>query len=204
MTGWTHLLQADHALFFFLNGMAAFKPLGAGAEALSDFGRYAVILLAGIFLALEGLPAFRRHTLALLLIAPLALGLNIGLKHAVNRARPLGHYREAIAHGSVTLVSLETTTRRSFPSGHSMLTFFILGYLALAQRRHTGWALALALAVAWSRVAVGAHYPSDCLVGSAFGLAWAWSAWRFKTYLDGDPGRAVFRLQEKTSLAPSG
>ncbi len=195
------LLQLDHNLFFFLNGMAAWEPLGIAAEALSDFGRYAVVLFAGLFLSVEGGALLRRHALALLLIVPLALILNLGLKHAVNRPRPMGYYREAVAQGTVTIVDLEPITRRSFPSGHSMLAFFALGYLALARRRHAAWALALAAGVAWSRVAVGAHFPSDCLAGGAIGMACAGLGWRMKKHLDKE--QWTTRIERRMPTGPS-
>ena len=143
----------------------------------------------------------RRHALALLLIAPLAFSLNLGLKHAVNRPRPVRYFSEAVTQGTVAIVALEPIARRSFPSGHSTLAFLALGYLALAQRRHAGWALAVAAGVAWSRVAVGAHFPSDCLAGAAIGSGWAWLAWRLKVYLEKE--RWTTRNERRMPAGPS-
>jgi membrane-associated phospholipid phosphatase len=172
------LINADHSLFFILNGMAASKALMAVALALSDFGRYPVLLLAGLVLALDGRIAFRRHILALLLIMPVAIAVNTGLKHSVHRERPQAYYHEAVARGEVEIQVGEQVNHKSFPSGHSTMAFFAMGYLAWAKRRQAWWWLLPALGVGWSRVAVGAHFPLDCVAGGALGMVWSWMAWR--------------------------
>jgi undecaprenyl-diphosphatase len=58
----------------------------------------------------------------------------------------------------------------SFPSGHAITVFAVASAIALFARR-TGLVLLLpAVAVAISRVAIGAHYPSDVLAGAALGF----------------------------------
>jgi len=72
-----------------------------------------------------------------------------------------------------------TLTRHSFPSGHSFtaLSCWTLVILAVSPR----WLmpmLCFALLAAVSRIAVGAHWPLDVLVGSAGGILVAWfSVW---------------------------
>ncbi|MBL4786832.1 MAG: phosphatase PAP2 family protein [Cohaesibacteraceae bacterium] len=62
----------------------------------------------------------------------------------------------------------------SFPSGHST-TFGALAVLAiLLVPKFRFFILALFGLLAFSRVAVGAHYPSDVLVGFTIGLAFSW------------------------------
>ena len=61
----------------------------------------------------------------------------------------------------------------SFPSGHSSSAVAVYGSLAAHEKRsRLLWALAflLPLLVGFSRVAVGAHYPTDVLCGWALGL----------------------------------
>jgi undecaprenyl-diphosphatase len=62
----------------------------------------------------------------------------------------------------------------SFPSNHAV-NFFAAGPLVLeAFPRFGGWYFVVAGAVAFSRVYVGDHYPSDVLAGAALGL---WMGW---------------------------
>jgi membrane-associated phospholipid phosphatase len=75
----------------------------------------------------------------------------------------------------------------SFPSGHAMAAGLLAGVVVLAApqgaaARHRRIALrivvcALALLVAWSRVAVGAHWPTDIATGLAIGWLCAWIGW---------------------------
>jgi membrane-associated phospholipid phosphatase len=178
------LLKLDHDLFFRVNGMSAWEPVAETAALLSDFGRYAVVLAAALFLAMDGWSAFKKRALAFLLIAPLAVAANIGLKESVARQRPLGHFRKAVRAQEVTILAGESMSKRSFPSGHTTLAFFSLGYVALVKRRQAAGALALAAAISWSRMAMGSHFPSDCAAGVILGLFWAWTAWRLFHYLE--------------------
>ena len=69
----------------------------------------------------------------------------------------------------------------SFPSGHSGLAaaFYAAAALVLARKRSprtrellAGGAVAIAVAVACSRVLLGVHWLSDVIAGLAFGWAW--------------------------------
>lgn len=177
-------IESDRAAFLFLNQMTAWKPLMELAVFLSDLGRYPILLIAFVFLALEGWPRFRRHLLAMLIVMPFAAGVNNGLKQAVHRSRPLGHYEAAIHSGKVTVYYSERLTHKSFPSGHTTMAFFAMGYLVFARRRHAVWGLGLAAAVGWSRIGVGAHFPLDCAAGAILGSSWAWLAWRIQCHLE--------------------
>jgi undecaprenyl-diphosphatase len=78
---------------------------------------------------------------------------------------------------------LQAVSGSSFPSGHATQAsaFWLSLVLALRARGVTPFALrmagvlasALILGVAWSRVYLGVHYPSDVLAGVILGSGWA-------------------------------
>src|SRR5439155_11355775 len=102
--------------------------------------------------------------------SPVGGVLDVGLKNLFERERPL--FRD--------LLIVETT--KSFPSGHSMGSFFGYGLIAyflvlmlprvwLRVCAVCGLAL-LVLAIGFSRIYLGAHYCSDVLGGFAVGGVW--------------------------------
>lgn len=127
-----------------------------------------IVLLAGAYLW------FRlKHTWeAVILVISLAGGglINFILKNFFQRSRP------AIEH-------LVQAGGYSFPSGHAMVstTFYgMLGYLVwlnLRESNRPSWyvpvlTVLLILAIGFSRVYLGVHYPSDVVAGFAAGGAW--------------------------------
>jgi membrane-associated phospholipid phosphatase len=114
---------------------------------------------------------------ALLVAISLAGGIAIpnAVKALVQRPRP-----PAAEH-------LQAVTSSSFPSGHAtQASAFWLGLvlaLGMSVPRRLAWlmrggAVLVALAVAWSRVYLGVHYPSDVAAGLLLGGGWAvFTAW---------------------------
>ena len=108
--------------------------------------------------------------LALTLVVPGGMLLNVLTKHAFGRARP------SFADPIVTLTTF------SFPSGHvaaATLFYGLLGALIATRiegsgrRLLVGLVAALAVAlVALSRIYLGAHYLSDVLAAFAESIAW--------------------------------
>lgn len=63
----------------------------------------------------------------------------------------------------------------SFPSAHAantMLTLLALALLLPRRRLAVSLAILTAVAMAWSRVALGVHWPGDVLGGLGFGMFW--------------------------------
>jgi undecaprenyl-diphosphatase len=87
-----------------------------------------------------------------------AYGLNTVLKLVVRRARP-------DVPGLPALIG--TPTQLSFPSAHATSSFAAArAYGRLVPRAPL---YVLACALAWSRVYLGVHYPSDVAAGAALG-----------------------------------
>lgn len=133
--------------------------------ALTRLGGFAT--LAPVTLAVAGLLVIRRRRAeAVWLIATVATGrLAVdGLKLLFERARPP-------LSGRLDLVS-----SFSFPSAHStgtMLTLLALAMLAPRPHLFMPLAIAFAFAMAWTRIALGVHWPSDVLGGLGLGMGWA-------------------------------
>jgi undecaprenyl-diphosphatase len=89
---------------------------------------------------------------------------------------------------------------QSLPSGHAATSFAGAVVLSLFFRRAAPWLLLLAVAIAFSRVYVGAHYPGDVLAGAALGLAWAAAGLAIVTY--GAPWLHARRGRAYSSRAP--
>lgn len=67
-------------------------------------------------------------------------------------------------------------TFQSFPSGHATTAFALAATVGFISERWFYPALALATAIAVSRVTGGVHYPSDVLAGAIVGLIGAYGS----------------------------
>ena len=86
------------------------------------------------------------------------------LKNVVDRPRPPSVVPEAEPQLGGTLGS-------SLPSGHAATSFAGAVVLAYLFPRALPWLLTLAVAIGFSRVYVGVHYPFDVLAGAVVGAS---------------------------------
>lgn len=108
------------------------------------------------------------------LVAAIALAFSfcvndLIIKHLVNRVRPY----DAI-QGLVRLIGPESST--SFPSGHSSAAFSTTtGILLASHKKWPVWPKLLivffACVIAFSRIYVGVHYPSDVIMGMVVAIS---------------------------------
>lgn len=101
----------------------------------------------------------------LMLLSMLAAFLvgEVFLKNVVDRPRPFQTYP-----GAVQLLIQEPASW-SFPSGHSAASFAAATVVFAYFRRWGAAALGLAALIAFSRVFLFVHYPTDVLAGAALG-----------------------------------
>ncbi|MBR2491997.1 MAG: phosphatase PAP2 family protein [Paludibacteraceae bacterium] len=94
-----------------------------------------------------------------------SLGLNGFLKNLLKIPRPF-------STGAVTCVRPETATGYSFPSGHTQnfATWSTAVAKILRKKRFLITALVLSVLMGFSRMYLGAHYPSDVMVGLMLGI----------------------------------
>lgn len=95
-----------------------------------------------------------------------AAAITEGVKFTVRRPRPYKGYPD-------DLIPVKTTLGYSFPSGHTSLTFSVATSLSLSCPKWYVIAPSMlwASGVAFSRLYLGVHYPSDVLTGMLVGTA---------------------------------
>lgn len=100
------------------------------------------------------------------------LVVNLILKNLVARIRPYDMLEEL-------LLITKRPSDLSFPSGHAGACFAVASVLFLCLPRRLGIpALVTAGLISFSRLYVGAHYPTDVLGGMLVGCVTGWIAYR--------------------------
>jgi undecaprenyl-diphosphatase len=129
------------------------------------------VLLAPLSIAFLLLRRWKRPAddIALLVIAAGSALLPLTVKLIVARPRP-------------TIEHLSNLNSLSFPSEHTTqaAAIYLTIAIMLSQGLTRGWreaaivlGIVIALAVAWSRVYLGVHYPTDVTAGLLLGWSWA-------------------------------
>ena len=95
-------------------------------------------------------------------VAAMSAAVN-GIKYSVKRMRP------------------DNSTRNSFPSGHTAASFAAAGAMYFSKYKHWKAFGVIALAIAFSRLYLYVHFPTDVIGGAALGIACAYAAHRIYT-----------------------
>ena len=120
------------------------------------------IVIAAI---LSSMKKYRKYgvMLALALIITLVIG-NITLKPLIARTRPFD------ANNLKDILLIKAPKDYSFPSGHTMASFAAATVLIYMNRKVGIVAMVLAVLIAFSRLYLYVHYPSDVFAGMIFGI----------------------------------
>lgn len=122
--------------------------------------------------------SLRLHFFKLVTVLILVLFVTQGLKTLIDRDRPFTTYPN--------IEKLSSGGDSSFPSGHTMEAFAMATVLSLlfSRRKIIIAVFIWAVLVAYSRMALGVHYPSDVLAGNLIGILIGWVVHRsFKPVL---------------------
>jgi len=97
---------------------------------------------------------------SLILVTILGEGV---IKHLIRRSRPFISIK-----GKTSLISRPMTY--SFPSGHSASSFAVAGIFIIMNSRISVYIILIASLIAFSRLYLNVHYPTDVLTGIILGF----------------------------------
>lgn len=106
--------------------------------------------------------------------------ITTAIKNTVRRPRPFVN--------DPTIIPADAAGSFSFPSGHTSQAFATATSLSIAYPKWYVIAPAYlwASSVAYSRMYLGVHYPSDVLAGALVGAGSAWLTYKLNRWLNGD------------------
>ena len=145
--------------------------LNKGMLFITQFGKWEVALPIVALIAFILAILKRWHSVVALILSVGGGELFVALvKHIMQRPRP------------PIISALSTEDGFSFPSGHAFVAFSfygLLGYFAFRASKNKRGKIgviaittAIILAIGFSRIYLGAHWPSDVLASYASGAAW--------------------------------
>ncbi|MCI0707731.1 MAG: phosphatase PAP2 family protein [Ignavibacteriae bacterium] len=162
------LYSIDRALFYFINHTLQNPLFDLVMPVLTDLNKQpvAIVIFALLWLLLLAKGGRAGRIAALLLIPTIYFSDQLNstfLKHIFDRLRPC-HALEDVH------ILVPCGSGFSFPSSHAVNNFAAAIVLAFYIPKGKWWFYSFAAAMAFSRPYVGAHYPSDILVGSVVGV----------------------------------
>jgi len=158
----SYLLSLDTYIFFLINHL----PHNALADALARFfsgiGAYGIVwFVIGGLLFLREEKKHHRFFVPILSVGLSSLFISeYVIKPLVSRVRPLD------MSGTIAVVH---ASWYSFPSTHATASWAMAVVLSTYEPRFRVWWYALAIAISFSRVYLGVHFPIDVVAGAFLG-----------------------------------
>lgn len=173
------MLFFDPALYALFNADLETPSFSIGAARFASawLPKISAVIVALAFW--RGSPALRRTLVMLLLSMALAWCIARLIRWGFPSPRPvqLNMGMQWIQHGG----------RASFPSLHACGAFALAQAISLGCTRHSRplviLAWSAALSIAWSRVHLGVHFPSDIIAGAVIGCSSALTIWHLSLSL---------------------
>jgi len=145
---------------------AVLDPILTTITHLGDHGLFFILLT----LVLLFIPKTRKIGMAMTFAALIGVIItNVAVKNLVARVRP--YEASELYRSFFQVFGIKPESDWSFPSGHTNIAFSTMTAFFLAGNKKYSWlALVLAALVAFSRIYIVIHYPTDVFAGLIIGV----------------------------------
>jgi undecaprenyl-diphosphatase len=159
------LLNLDKSLLYFFSTTLSNPFLDKLMPFITNLNNHGELWI-GMSIVLMINKDIRVKRLGLSMLIAVAFGYLVGeaaLKNIIGRERPIG---DEFSHNFIVKIP----TSFSFPSGHTTSSFAAFGVYLFSKAKYRYWILVLAVLMAFSRMYLHVHYPSDILGGIILGI----------------------------------
>ena len=169
------ITQIDYEILVFIEEHLRFDWMTEPLVFISHLGNAGLFWIVLCLSLLISRRTRKMGVCGLLALLISALITNVALKNVVARIRPYEQFADL-------KLLLERQSDFSFPSGHSSSSFAAACALYWASdrriRKITGIFVGLAAVIAWSRLYVAVHFPTDVICGVLIGILSGWLAYK--------------------------
>jgi undecaprenyl-diphosphatase len=158
-----YIQKLDERILNIINKYCRNQLLDRIMPAITDLGNLGIIWII-ISLFLLKIKMYKEVGIMILSGISLSTILSEGIiKHIVHRSRPCDEIKP-------DNLLIQKPLSYSFPSGHTASSFTAAGILDIMIKQYGLYAMILAALIAFSRIYLLVHYPSDIIAGIVLGL----------------------------------